>query len=223
MANIKLNAQLRQKGEKLPQDKIAAVVYGPKTDNQTLAVDYKEFEKVFKQAGESTLIDLVIGEKGQAPALIHQIQYNPLNGRYMHVDFYQIDMDKKIKVEIDLILSGIEEVEKKTGGEAVVNLDKIHVECSPKDLVRDIKYDVTEKLKEIGDVIYVKDIALPEGLELITEEDIPVISLQAIKEEVVEEKTETKESEAEQAGDENKTEQADNNKDAGEGQKEEQK
>lgn len=191
MANIKLNAQLRKKGEKLDVDKIAAVVYGPKTKNQTLVVNYKDFEKAYEEAGESTLIDLMIDNKGQAPALIHQIQYNPLTGKYIHVDFYQIDMDKKIKVEIDLILEGIEEIEKKTGGEAVVNLDKIHVECSPKDLVRDIKFNVSELLNEIGDVVYVKDIKLPEGLELISDEDIPVVSLQEIKEEIIETQEET--------------------------------
>ncbi len=198
MSNIKLNAQIRKKGEKIPANKIAAVIYGPKTENQTLMIDYKEFEKTFNQAGESTLIDLIIDGKGQAPALIHQIQYNPLTGNYRHVDFYQIDMDKKIKVEIDLILEGLEESEKATGGEAVVNLDKIHVECSPKDLVRNIKFNAGQMLKEIGDVVYVKDIQLPQGLELLTDEDIPVVSLQAIKEEVIE--TTPTEEETDKAG-----------------------
>ncbi len=207
MSNIKLTAYLRKKGEKLPADKIAAVVYGPKTDNQTLTVNYKEFERAYTEAGESTLIDLIIDGKGQAPALIHQIQYDPLSGRYIHVDFYQIDMDKKIKVEIDLILEGIEEAEKKTGGEAVVNLDKIHVECSPKDLVRYIKFDVSQLLNEIGDVVYVRDIQLPNGLKLITEEEIPVVSLQEIKEEIIEpapEEAEAAEAEKTEAGEEEK-------------------
>ncbi len=201
MSNIKLNAQIRKKGEKIPADKIAAVIYGPKTKNQTLMIDYKEFEKTFNQAGESTLIDLIIDGKDQAPALIHQIQYNPLTGNYRHVDFYQIDMDKKIKVEIDLILEGLEEAEKATGGEAVVNLDKIHVECSPKDLVRNIKFNAGQMLKEIGDVVYVKNIQLPQGLELLTDKDIPVVSLQAIKEEVIETTpTEEKTDKAEEKG-----------------------
>ncbi len=190
MDNINLKAQIRPKNFKRMPSQIPAVVYGPKTKNQNIVINYNDFDKLYKTSGESTLINLEIGNQKPFKALIHQIQYNPLTDKYMHIDFYQLDMHKKLKVEIDINFQGIEEVEKATAGEAIKNLDKIEVECSPENLIREIKLDVSEQLKQIGDVIYTKDIKLPEGLKLITGEDIPIISLKEIRESLAETSTE---------------------------------
>ena len=178
----------KQKPEKkvrkifLQMSRKIAVVYGPKVENQNIFINYRDFERVLRDAGESTLVDLAIGGKDPVKVLIHDMQKDPLNGECIHVDFYELDMSKKTRVDVELKFLGAEEVMKLTGGEISESVDHLEVECLPKDLVKEIDIDLST-LKSIGDVIYAKDIKLPAGLELISDPELPVASLQAIVEE----------------------------------------
>jgi len=212
MTKVTLKAQTKPKKFKRGIAKIPAVIYGPKTKNQSIIVSYADFDKLYKTSGESTLIELEVDKQKPFKVLIHQIQYDPLTDKYLHVDFYQLDMHKKLKVEISLKFYGIEEVEKTTGAETIKNLDKIEVECSPENLIKEIEIDVKKWLKKIGDVIYTKDIQLPEKLTLITSGDIPVISLKEIKETIIETTESKEEAEEEESKEMEKT--ADKTKEA---------
>jgi len=96
-------------------------------------------------------------------------------------------MTQKTQVEVTIKLLGLEQAEKSTGGEAVINSDKVTVECLPKDLVKEIEFDASEFLKEINGAVHAKNINLPEGLELITDGDAPIVTLREIKEIIIEE------------------------------------
>lgn len=186
MSKISLKAQERKTKEKINREKnIPAVVYGPNSENINLTLDYKELVKALAAAGESTVIDLMVNDHEPVKVLIHDTQKDPLTDRLIHVDFYQLDMHKKIKVEIELRYAGIEEVEKSTGGEVVKNLSKLEVECLPKDLVKELIINVKDYLKQIGEVLYAKDLPLTEGLALVNSPETPVISVQEIKEEII--------------------------------------
>lgn len=187
MSNIKLNARQREKEKQKLGKEIPAVVYGPNSKNINLTIDAKEFNKVYQQAGESTLIELAVENKEPVKVLIHDVQRDPVSDQYIHLDFYQLDMNKKLTVEVELKFTGIEQVEKNSQGEVTRNMNVIEVECLPKDLVKEIEVDVTKKLKEIGDVLNAKDITLPAGLVLVTDPEASVISVQKIKEEIFEE------------------------------------
>jgi large subunit ribosomal protein L25 len=106
-------------------------------------------------------------------------------GNYIHIDFYQLNMNEKTKVDVELKFLGIEEIIKLTGGEISESVDTLEVECLPKDLVKEIEIDLSV-LKNIGDVLYAKDIKLPAGLELVSDPELPVASLRAIVEEKIE-------------------------------------
>ncbi len=192
MTAIMLKAEPREAGKKVSEEiknkKIPAVVYGPKVENKNVMIDARAFEKSLEEAGESTLIDLTVGDQDAIKVLVHDMQKDPVSGKFIHVDFYQLDMTKKTKVDVELEFLGAEEVMKVTGGEISESVDTLEVECLPKDLVKEIKIDLSV-LKNIGDVIYAKDIQLPAGLELISDPELPVASLQAIVEEKIEEPT----------------------------------
>jgi len=194
MTAINLKAEIREAGKKISEElkKIPAVVYGPKVENQNILIDSREFEKSLQEAGESTLVDLTVGEGSPIKVLIHDLQKDPVSGKFIHVDFYQLDMSKKTKVDVELRFIGAEEVMKITGGEISESVDKLEVECLPKDLIKEIEVDLSV-LKNIGEVIYAKDIKLPQGLQLVSDPELPVASLQAI----IEEKIETAAPEAE--------------------------
>lgn len=187
MSKIKLNARQRGKEKQGLGKEIPAVVYGPNSENINLAIDAKEFNKAYHQAGESTLIELAVENQEPIKVLIHAVQRNPVNDQYIHVDFYQLAMNKKLVVEVELRFTGIEEVEKASQGEVTRNMDVLEVECLPKNLVREIEVDISKKLKEIGDVLNAKDIKLPAGLVLVTDPEASIISVQKIKEEIFEE------------------------------------
>jgi len=187
MSDIKLNARQRGRGKEKPEKKIPAVAYGPNSKNINLTIDGKEFNKVYNQAGESTLVDLAIEDKEPVKVLIHDVQRDPVSDEYIHIDFYQLDMNKKLTLEVELKFSAIEEAEKAAQGELTRNMDVLEVECLPKDLVKEIEIDVSKKLKRIGDVLYAKDITLPAGLILATDPEAALMSVQEIKEEIFEE------------------------------------
>ena len=184
MSKIKLNARQRGKEKQGLGKEIPAVVYGPNSENINLAIDAKEFNKAYHQAGESTLIELAVENQKPIKVLIHAVQRNPVNDQYIHVDFYQLAMNKKLVVEVELRFTGIEEVEKASQGEVTRNMDVLEVECLPKNLVKEIEVDIRKKLKEIGDVLNAKDIKLPAGLVLVTDPEASIISVQKIKEEI---------------------------------------
>lgn len=148
---------LRRKGY------IPAELYGHKTGNQHLAVAEKEFKKVFKEAGENTIIDLEI-ENIKHPVLIYDIQRHYLDREIIHIDFYEVRADEKIRTLIPLEFIGTSPAVKEKG--AVLNkaITAIEVESLPKDIPRYLEVDLS-LLQDVYDSFYVKDLKLPEGVK----------------------------------------------------------
>ena len=78
---------------------IPANVYGFKVKSQAVTVGAKEFSEVYKSAGETSVIELAIG-KETTPVLIHNIQHDPVDASYLHIDFLKIDLNKKVTTKI---------------------------------------------------------------------------------------------------------------------------
>jgi len=165
--DIKLSAQLRAKGEKSGLDQIPAVIYGKGVETQSLSVKRSDFEKVFRTAGESTLIDLDRGD-GSIKVLVKDIQRDILKGFVTHIDFYQVNMKEKIKTEIPLHFVGEAKAVKELGGALIKDLDSVEVECLPGDLVDHIDVDISV-LNTYEDAIRLNDLTLPKGLVLVSE------------------------------------------------------
>ncbi len=183
---------------------IPAVVYGNGEKSVPIQILFSDFEKIFKQARESSLIDLKIEGQGNKKVLVHAIQYHPLTDRVEHVDFYQIKAGEKIAVEVKLNFIGISKAVKDFNGILVHEMDKIEVECLPKDLIKDIEVDLTG-LTELNNVIKVGDLKVPENVKILSDLDSSVVSVKAIK--IKEEtKEETEEEVKKEKGDSEKKE-----------------
>lgn len=165
--DIKLSAQSRAKGEKSGLDQIPAVIYGKGVETRSLSVNRKNFEKIFKIAGESNLIDLDSGE-GSAKVLVKDIQRDILKGFVTHIDFYKVNMKEKIKTEIPLHFVGEAKAVKELGGALIKDMDSVEVECLPGDLVDHIDVDISV-LNSYDDAIRQNDLKLPSGLELVSD------------------------------------------------------
>ncbi len=133
--------------------KLPAHVFGKGLETEAVTVDTKEFLKTFHLAGETGLIDLKIGTEKVRPVLIREVQYNPVYGQPIHIDFYQVNLSQKVKVSVPLVLIG-EQPESVHLGETIVLqiLNEIEVEALPTDLVEKIEVDIIP-LKNIDDAI----------------------------------------------------------------------
>jgi len=173
---IKLGATLREEQERLSQDFIPAVLYGKGITNQILKIKKNDFDRVFKEAGESNLIDLDYGS-GSVKVLVKDIQRDVIKNYIIHADLYQVNMKEKITAEVPLHFIGDAPAVKNLGGILMKDLDSLEVECLPSDLVDHIEVDVSG-LSAFDDAIRINDLKLPKGISLTreTNEIVAVIS-----------------------------------------------
>jgi len=175
---IKLSAETREAGKanKIRKEGyIPATIYGPSSQPANLKVKRQEFEKAFAQAGESHVIDLSFSGKS-VKAIIKEVQSEPVKGIFIHVDFYQIDMNKKIHTEIPLRFIGESKAVKELGGILVKDADAVEVKCLASDLVDFIEVDLSV-LNNLHDAIHIKDLKLPKGVEVLAHDEDMVASV----------------------------------------------
>jgi len=142
---------------------VPGVIYGPDREPISVYVPYNDLDKLYQEAGESTLVDVTVEGEQEAKVLIQDVQYDPVKGRYIHVDFRQIDMNKPMYAATELKFIGESPAVKELGGTLVKPIEHLNIKCLPKDLVSEIEVDLS-KLNNFEDVIHVKDLNLPAGI-----------------------------------------------------------
>jgi len=173
---------------------LPAVIYGHGVKPASLSLDRTAFEKVYRQVGESTLLDLVLDGANPVKVLVHGVQHHPVSGEVQHVDFHQVRMDEQLTADIPLKFVGEPKAVKDLGGILVKNLDHLKVECLPSALVHEITVDISG-LSEFNQGLTVKDIVVPAGIKVLTplEELAAVVTAPRSEAELAELKSEVKE------------------------------
>lgn len=162
---------------------VPAVLYGPKQSATPIAVDAQKLDRIWKEAGETTVITLSgVGE--DKDTLIHDMQFHPVTGKPLHVDFYVLEKGKKVTINIPLEFEGVAPAEK-AGHIIVKALHEIEIEVAPAELPHNLVVDLTA-LVQVGDHIVASQIALPPSATLITGADEIVASVTEFKEEAAE-------------------------------------
>ncbi len=136
---------------------LPAILFGGGKKSQPITLSRPEFEKVYQEAGEATLIDLDIGG-GKDKVLICDVQYNPL-GKILHVDLQRVAAGEKLTATVPIEVKGESPAVKSGTGILLTLLDEIEVECLPQDLPPEIRIDVSP-LTEVGQGIEVKDLPI---------------------------------------------------------------
>lgn len=157
---------------------IPAVVYGHGVPTQSVAVDRASFLRVWKSAGESSLVDLAVDEQNPVKVIIQDLQFDPRTSAVSHIDFHQVRMTEKVEVDVDLVFSGEAPAAKEMGGTLVKVLTAISVECLPVDLVKEISVDVSV-LTAFDAPIHVRDLTIPAGLTVKNPPDDVVVQVEA--------------------------------------------
>ena len=170
--------------------KIPAVVYGSGLESTALEIDLINFGKVYKEAGETSLIDLKFNDSNEK-VLIKEVQYNPVTLIPLHASFFKVNLKEKIKANIPVHVIGEEEspIIKSKDGLVLVLLNEIEVEALPSDLPHEFTVDVSG-LATIGEGIKVSELKFDKGkVELVSAQpdDLIVKIDSALMAEIVEE------------------------------------
>lgn len=171
-------------GKSASEGELAAVVYGPKQESIAITLSSREFDKVFRDAGESSVIELSGVTGAPLQVLIHEVDRNPVSYVPRHVDLYAIEKGAKVEVAVPLEFVG-ESAAVKAGANLVKVMHELEIEAAPADLPHDIQVDISV-LANIGDQIHVKDIKLPKGVVAKVDAEEVVALIQEVKEEVEE-------------------------------------
>jgi len=183
---------------------IPAILYGPKAEPVMLSVTTKELENILMTSNiGQVLLDLLIqnGKQQSRTAMIKELQTQPVSGSLLHVDFYEVAMDQKIKISIPVMTKGqskgVEE-----GGVLQLVRHEVEVFCFPNNIPESLEVDVTGM--NIGDSLHINEASIDETIELVDETNftlVTILSPKAEEEEEVEEEEgeEGEETEAETA------------------------
>ncbi len=172
-------AKMRQDGF------VPAVFYGKKEQSTPVSVTLKSLKKIWKEAGESTVITLS-GDFGEHDALIHDVDVDPLTGNIRHADFYVIEKGKKLRVHVPVEFDGLAPAVKDLGGILVKVLHEVEIEAMPKDLPHELHADVSV-ITDFDVHVTAGQIVLPTGVELITDSEEIIAMVAKPKEEKEEE------------------------------------
>ncbi len=189
---------LGKTSKRLPKDQMAAVYYGHKEKSTPVVLLRSEFTKVFKKAGESSVVILDNGGK-KLEALIHEVDFDPVKGDVRHADFYILEKGKKVQIDIPLDFEGESEAVKSLGGILVKVMREIEIEAEPKDLPHSIAVDISA-LTNLDSQITIADLKLPAGVRATGDVTEVVVSITVAKEEVVEEPVDLSTIEVEKKG-----------------------
>jgi len=147
---------------------IPAVLYGHDTKPQSIEIPSVDFVKAYGEAGTSTLVDLIVDDSSAVKVLTHEPQVDPVSDKPIHVDFYKVRMDEKIKTEIPLEFVGESSAVKNDDGTLVTNRDNVEIECLPNDLIPMIEVDLGA-LNTFDDQITVASLKIPSNIEILTD------------------------------------------------------
>ena len=183
MASAQLAAQARDLGGKgiarklRGEGRVPAVVYGHGRDPQALSINTRELEKLLDHiSAESTVIDLDIDGK-PSRTLIREIQRHPFKRQILHVDFQELVAGEKVSVNIPIVLVGIPAGVRLDGGMLDQTMRELEIEVDPSNIPNHVEVDVTELT--IGSSVHVRDLTLPEGVEVLDDDDASVCVVSA--------------------------------------------
>jgi len=177
------------------QNKVPAVVYHSGIEATPLSVDKISLNKALRTG--QMIFEVNVEDKNQF-VLVKEIQYHPVTDEIIHIDFQKVKEDEKISLEVAVRSSG-EAQGVKLGGLLVQMLNSVTIKCKPAEIPEFLQIDVTDM--EMNTNLFVKDITLPTDVEMLTAEDIAVVSVQEPKQEKEEVTEDTESSETDELPD----------------------
>ena len=171
--------QLRREGL------LPAELYGRGIENVHLSIPADAFSSVYKEAGEHTIVNIVLDKGGSRPVLIHDVRRDSLTSTILAVDFYQVRMDEKVTTHVPIDFTGESPAVRDNNVILVKVMDELEVEALPGDIPSSIVVDLSA-LVELNQSIYVKDIAISSSFVINADPESVIASVSEQREEEVE-------------------------------------
>lgn len=186
--NVASREILGKKVKTLRRDGVTpANIYGGGMESLAIQVPSEEVLRVLEEAGHNELVYVSLDGEVR-PTFIHEVQRNPVTDLVLHVDFMQIDLTKKVKIDVPIHIKGLAPAVDTYQGILVQPLDHLTVEALPTEVPSEIEADVSV-LEEIDAALHVSDLTVPEGVEIMTDSDQMVVKVAPPSVEVVDEPT----------------------------------
>lgn len=185
---IALAVHVREPKEKVnglrAEGTVPGIVYG-NVKNTLVKCSGKDLQNVHVRAGENTLVEVDLDGK-KFPCLIHAISFDPVTSKIEHVDFYAVDMTKKVTAHVPVYITGESPAVKTQGGMIVIVHNQLEVSCLPADLPSGFTVDIST-LENFHDTITVASLKVPNGVTLKNSPETVILTVQEPrKEEVIE-------------------------------------
>ncbi len=198
MEQISLKASLRETRGKQEAKKmrgegfVPGIVYYRGEEPVAIALNNREISKIIHDAaGENVLINLTIEKekKKTRPAIIKEVQYDPVKRSILHVDFNEISLSEKIQVEVEVVAKGESIGVKQDGGVMDHPVRVLKVSCLPMDIPKHIDVDVSGLT--LNSSIHVRDLVVSDKIKILTDGDILLFHVKLPVEEKPEDATAT--------------------------------
>jgi large subunit ribosomal protein L25 len=156
---------------------IPVELYGHGVENVHLAVVRGELEKVWKQAGATSVVEVDVDGKETRPVLLHDIKRHYMTDELEHADFYQVNLKEKTTASVPLKMVGDSKAVRVLGGILVELIREVEVECLPQDIPHELEVDLS-LLSTFEDMITASQIKLPANVTLVTDGEEAVAKVQ---------------------------------------------
>lgn len=160
---------------------LPAVIYGRHLEPLSISLEAHSAGLALAKVTASSLVMIEVDGK-EYPALVRERQRDYIKGNLTHVDFLAVDLNEKLRTSVGLAFVGVSPAVKDYNGVLVHNLERLEVECLPGDLPERITVDIA-MLKQIGDIIRVRDLNISDKVRILADEDEPVAVVTITKEE----------------------------------------
>lgn len=158
------------------QGRVPGVLYGHGVGSEPFSVNYSDFLRLIRRAGQSALIDLDLDGK-KIKVLVHKYDQDPVQDTFTHIDLMAVNLKEKTMVHVPLVFVGESEAVKSLGGVLNTSHASLDIRCFPSEIPHEINVDIST-LKEIGDSITIADLKLSEEFELMhLEADVQLCSI----------------------------------------------
>lgn len=151
------------------------VMYGHSFESMPLQFETRNLQQLLSRVGGSQLVGVKVkGQKQPNMALVRDVQRDPIRQTVLHVDFYHVEMTERLTTEVPLEMVGESPVVEQSEGILLQGISTIEVECLPGDLVDAIEVDLSD-LAELDQALYVRDLAIPSGIDVLTDMDEMIV------------------------------------------------
>ena len=156
---------------------VPGVYYAADGVNVPVQMPALPLSKIYEQVGRTNVFNLEIDDNGVKtthPVFVWDAQYHPVKGVFTHVDFYGVDLDKEIKVEVPLEFTGVSKGVK-LGGTLETYRESVTLSAKPQLMPRKVNVDITNL--DLGHSIKASELALPEGVHVVFKSDFTVVAV----------------------------------------------